>query len=235
VHQLKLAVIGRGNTRAEREADARFLLRQLETFWDGDADCGDPSDIAELHIGGVRAFGHMREFTPDDSTLWDGSAEPSLTFQTVDKRWFGEAVSTRVNSLPPTSGGLSFPAEAPFTFDSGSTSHSKSILVTGEVAAWPVFTINGPITNPAIDVLGVGKLIFAGSLFFGQRLVIDTRPWARWIMKGSSGASGMLSSVGSRLSEMSLPVGAHTVILRGHDVTGTAWLEVSVEPAYTSF
>lgn len=235
LHQLKIAVIGRGTTRAEREADVRFLVRQLEAFWEGDPNCGDAGDVAELHVGGVRAFGHMREFTPDDATLWDGSAEPSLAFQTVDKKWFGKAESTRINMVPPVSGGLAFPAEAPFAFDSGPRSRSKSILVTGEVAAWPVFALHGPITNPVIDIPGVGRLVFTGVLSFDQTLTVDTRPWARSIMKDGSGASGMLSSAGSRLSDMSLPVGAHTITLRGHDATGTAWLDASVEPAYTSF
>ncbi|QIK63195.1 hypothetical protein G7068_08295 [Leucobacter viscericola] len=235
LHQLKIAVLGGGTSQSEKEASVRSRLRELESFWDGDTECGDIEDIAELRIGEVRAFGHMREFTPDDSTLWDGSAEPSLTFQTVDKRWYGDPTVTRINMVPPVSGGLEFPAEAPFTFDSGPMVRSKSIRVTGEAAAWPVFAVHGPITNPIIDVPGVGKLILNGILASDQVVVLDTRPWARWVLKDGNGAPGMLSPAGSRMSEMALPVGAHTVILRGYDTTGTAWLDVSVEPAYTSF
>lgn len=145
-------------------------------------------------------------------------------------------------SSPMQGGGLVFPATAPFTFDSGPAVRNGSVLVAGDVATWPVFEIYGPVTNPEVEVVGVGRLVFNTTLAYDQFLRVDTRPWARWVQRGYvqnptvlSPLPGALSPSGSRLSDMALRPGAYQVLLRGYDPSGTAELGVVLNPAYTSF
>ncbi|UOQ60390.1 hypothetical protein MUN76_15380 [Leucobacter rhizosphaerae] len=163
------------------------------------------------------------------------TARAELVFEAVDDLWYGPEQVTEISFVPPVSGGLEFPAMAPFTFDSGPTVRNGAVTVEGDVAAWPVFEIQGPVDDPEIDIVGVGRLIFRTSLAWDQTLTVDTRSWARWVKRDGDALPGALSSSGARLSDVSLLPGSYTVLLRGYDTTGTAKLRVLVRPAFTSF
>ena len=231
-HELSLLVQGDGRTGPEREAALGPLLGAIERVWDAAPLRSRSNDLAYLRVGERACVGRPRTVAPDDSGRWDGVAEIGVTFEAADALWYGQEEVTVVRFVPPASGGLTFPAEAPFTFDSGPTMRNASVQVGGEVATWPVFEISGPVTNPEVDIIGVGRLIFRTTLAYDQTLRVDTRPWARWVKRDGAALPGALSPTGSRLSDVSLRPGTYQVLLRGYDPTGTAELRVSTWAAY---
>lgn len=233
--------------RVEARPDRRTLDEvwgELVAVWRGDDVRSRGGVLASLTSdSGRTVHGRPAPLKPDYSARLFGLQGAELRFECVSDLWFGEREATDIRFVSPASGGLTFPAEAPFTFDSGPVDSNGSVLVGGEVSAFPVFEILGPVTNPVVDVLGVGRLVFACDLKYDERLVVDTRPGARWVKRGVKGRPdselvafpGALSPSGARLADMGLRPGAHTIILRGYDRTATALLRVLVEPAYTSF
>lgn len=238
-HEISLAILGEGETRAEREADARRLSGELATAWNAEAVRSRTGALAELRIGERVARGRPREYTPDDDGLWDGTAEAVLKFDCVDDLWYGEPVEMSVKFAPPVGGGLRFPARAPFRFGGVAAERQAALVVEGERPAWPVFEVRGPVSDPEIDVVGVGRLLFRGVLAYDERLVVDTG--AGWVKRGFIGsealsaAPGALSASGSRLSDFALSPGSYRVLLRGFSPSGLAELRSKVSPVFSSF
>lgn len=237
-HDLSVAVLGEGSSRVEREADCRALLREISSVWSADRLRATPGMVAKLTIGDFAAYGWPRTLAPDDSGLWDGTAQVDLAFDARDDLWYGPEETTMIRFASSTGGGLRFPARAPFRFGGQPTVRNSSVLVGGVMDAAPVFEVRGPVVDPTVDIPGVGALIFNVTLAYDQRLVVDTREG--WVKRGRVGGElhafpGALSAQGARLSDIRLSPGAHNVVLRGTDSTNTAELLVMVQPAYTSF
>lgn len=218
------------------EAGAAAGLAGVAGVWRNDVGRSRAGGLARLrHPGGRSVVGRPRRLTNDSSLVERGLVTIDADFECVDDLWYGPEQVQSISFVAPVSGGLMFPAESPFTFDSGPTVRNGSVVVSGDVATWPVFEIDGPVTNPEVDVPGVGRLVFRTTLAYDQTLVVDTRPWARWVKRDGAAFPGALSASGSRLSDMALSPGAHTVLLRGYDPSGTAVLRVRTFPAFTSF
>lgn len=76
-------------------------------------------------------------------------------------------VSTR------TGGGLTFPADTPFDF-SASIGGASTVTNDGNAPAYPVVTLNGPLTNPRISNETTGKFIsLLLTVNTGETVVID--------------------------------------------------------------
>ncbi|MFF8817275.1 hypothetical protein ACF07D_04655 [Leucobacter sp. NPDC015123] len=212
------------------------VWRDLLGVWRADEIRDRPGVHASLMApSGRHVLGMPVELDPNEEYRLFDTNRAVLSFECVDDLWYGPEEQTTIRFVPPVSGGLTFPAEAPFTFDSGPAVRNASVQVTGDVSTWPVFEIKGPVTNPEVDIVGVGKLIFSVSLAYDQTLRVDTRPWARWVKRDGAAFPGALSASGARLSDVSLAPGTYQVLLRGYDPTGTAELRVSTWPAFTSF
>lgn len=224
-HTVSIATLGTADDIGE-------LAAALEVAVDRGGDLTH-GRLAELWIGDRYCLGRSRDLDADDSGLWDGTAEYAFTFAAESDLWYGEATSTRVRFSVPESGGLTFPAEAPFTFDSGPTQDNGTVRVGGDVATWPVFVIQGPVRNPVVSVRGVGELRFAIELAHDQELVVDCG--AGSILRNGVPPTGSLEARGSRLSDMRLAPGSYAVTLRGYDPSGTGFLDVQVSPAFVSF
>lgn len=216
---------------------------ELLNVWRADTVRHRHEELASLTAPSGRfTLGMPVDIDPEEEYRIFDANRASLTFEAVDDLWYGPEESTTIRFVPPATGGLTFPAEAPFTFDSGPTVRNASVQVSGELATWPVFEISGPVTNPEVDIVGVGRLVFRTTLAYDQVLRVDTRPWARWVKRASTqrpsdwaAFPGALSPSGARLSDVSLSPGTYQVLLRGYDPTGTAELRVSTWPAHTSF
>ncbi|MBL3699229.1 hypothetical protein [Leucobacter luti] len=232
-HELSLAVLGEGGTRAEREADVRSLVRALAAVWSADSLRSQSGAVAELRVGDRVARGRPRDFMPDDSGLWDGTDEPVLVFDATDDHWYGAEEATTIRFVPVFTGGLPISAEVPFVLGGGSGESSYMVTVGGDVAAWPVFELHGPIRDPFIEVVGVGRLVFTGQLAYDQTLTVNTSDG--WVKRDGAAFPGALSPAGSRLSDMALRPGSYQVFFGGYDPTGSSSLDVRVAPAFTSF
>lgn len=225
------------------QVEVRADHRPLDAVWADLLAVWRSDDVRRINGGlasltapsGRGVFGRALPAQPDYSRRLFGVIRAELAFQAVDDLWYGPAALTEVSFVPPQGGGLRFPAQAPFIFRGGPTVRNGAVHVDGDLPAWPVFEIAGPVTNPTVEVPGVGTLIFKTSLAYDQTLVVDTRPWSRSIKRDGAPVPGVLSAAGARLSDMALTPGAHVVLLKGQDATGTAKLRVHVAPSYSSF
>lgn len=233
-HALSLALLGEGVSSVEREASARVLASQLAVVWNAPAVRGRVGAVAELTVGERSAIGRPREYVPDDDGLWDGTAEAALQFAAVDDRWYGPEQVTRVQFVPEMTGGLPVPAEVPFVLGGGSGQADQIVQLGGDVEAFPVFELHGPIVDPWIDVPGVGRLVLNVTLAYDQVLTVDTRPWRQVVRRNGNPVHGVVSGAGARLSQMGMLPGSYQVIFGGYDPSGNSWLDVRVRPAYLS-
>ena len=212
------------------------VWRELFTVWRGDEVRGRGGLLAELTAhSGRRALGRPRPIAPDMKNRVVNVNRAELTFEAVDDLWYGPEEVTTIRFVPVFTGGLPVPAAVPWVLGGGSGESSYMVTVGGDVAAWPVFELHGPILDPFIEVVGVGRLVFRGQLAYDQTLTVDTRHWARWVKRNGAAFPGALSPAGSRLSDMSMRPGAYQVFFGGYDPTGTSSLDVRVSPAFTSF
>lgn len=210
------------------------VVRELLSVWRADEVRHTGGKLATLTSpDGLTAYGRPRPVAPDQQYRLFDVARAELEFDCIDDLWYGPLESTRVRFSIPESGGLTFPAEAPFTFDSGPTQRNGVVVVGGVVETMPTFVVQGPVVNPSIKVTGRGELQLSVSLAHDQSLTVDCG--SGWVTRNGSPLPGAVSPRGARLKDMALAPGSYEVVLRGYDPTGTGFLDVQVEPALTSF
>lgn len=214
------------------EAGVLSKLSPLAAAWRADSIRQTPGATATLVADTGRVtFGRPRRFAHSHAARKDGLIQVTADFATADDLWYGDEQSARVNLVPPSGGGLVAPLASPLS-TTPTSDRSTSIRVDGELPTWPVFEVAGPITNPVIEVVGLFRLGFSLSLAYDQKLVVDTRPWARSILRNGASVAGALTSSSARLSRASIPPGSHETVLRGTSATGTASLVTRWRPAY---
>jgi len=181
-------------------------------------------------------FGRPRRFAQDDTHAPEGVVLLTVDFQCVNDLAFAPVESVEsVSLVPPPSGGLVTPLAAPLT-TVAPVSVPGSVEVGGDVEAWPVVEIFGPITDPTVQVTGEWSTTLRLTIPEGDSIVLDSRPWKRTVLRGSDGASfaGAIPRTSSPLSRWGLSPGGHEVALRGTDATGTASMRFSWRDTYTS-
>lgn len=128
-----------------------------------------------------------------------------------DPRKYSPYLGSANATVPTSTGGLAFPASAPFTFG-GSASGDAVATNGGTVAAPVVLTITGPITNPQALLVDTGQsLTFGLTLGAGEQLVIDTDH--RTVLLGGTASRRNTLLAGSQW--WSLAPGVNTVRLFG--------------------
>lgn len=230
---LDMAVIGND------EPTVRGVAGALRRAWRGDEIRSLPGEVASLttmYAGRERVFyGRPRRFARVDADVAQGVILVTADFACVDDLFYSSAeTSVTVGVVPPTSGGLVAPLIAPLT-TVPPTATPEGITITGDGGAWPVITIHGPITNPAVAVTGLWSIGLSTALAFDESVTVDTRPWRRRITRDSDGASlaGTLTRSSVRLARAAIPPGTYEVTLRGIDATGTASMRFAWRDTYT--
>ncbi|TDC33463.1 hypothetical protein [Micromonospora sp. KC213] len=221
----------------DSEAEARATLAGLATAWRGDAVRHTPGAVAELrmrHAGRERVvYGRPRRFASDETEIHEGVAEVVADFAAVDDVFYAPDEDSRTVTLaPPTGGGLVAPLAAPLT-TTATSDRSAGITVGGELGAWPVLTIYGPVTNPVVEVVGQWRFELRTTLAYDRSVTVDTRPWARVILLDGGGSlAGAVTRSSPRLAAMALPPGPYELAFRGIDETGTSYLRFAWREAY---
>ncbi|MBK0418273.1 hypothetical protein JD276_04410 [Leucobacter sp. CSA1] len=211
------------------------VWRELLAVWRADGVRERPGGYATLTAdSGRTAYGLPAELDPDQQHHLYQVDRAGLEFECMDDLWYGPTENTTVRFSVPETGGLTFPAEAPFTFDSGPVQRNGVLVVGGDTLTGPRFVIHGPVLNPVVEVRGVGTLRFDVDLAYDQVLIAGTRWWERWTVRDGAPVPGVLSPQGDRLADMQLGPGSYEVVLTGYDPSGTGYLDVQVEPAFTS-
>jgi hypothetical protein len=150
-----------------------------------------------IHPLGTKRSLKLR-FVDDGDVAWDQPpgfrrwAKYGVTFVADDPFWSGDQVSSPVwgqaeSPIPFTGEDDSAPE---FYIGPASTINTASLNNTGDVAAWPVWEITGPITSASITLDG-GTIGIPFPLQTGEKLVIDTGvPRA---VSGGEDVTGMLN------------------------------------------
>lgn len=224
---------------ATNEADNLAAHAVLARAWRGDSLRRTPGAVATLamHNGGRTrvVYGRPRNFA---STLLIvpqlGYSTATATFACSDDLFYSEAeTSISVPLIPPPSGGLLAPLASPLT--TAQVVNRPGLVTTGGlVDTWPIITVHGPVTNPKVTLTGQWFMQFSTTLASDQSLTVDTRPWARTVLR-NDGASlaGSLTRDSVPLSRASVPGATSTeVVYSGTDITGTSSATVSWRDAY---
>ncbi|MFD5089317.1 hypothetical protein ACFWMR_01855 [Amycolatopsis thailandensis] len=92
------------------------------------------------------------------------------------------------------SGGLDW-ANGGLDWGSSGNGGVLSLTNPGSAPTWPVFTVVGPLVNPALTNPVTGDVIaYTGTVEAGQTLVIDTSPFTRSVALNGVDRSGLLAS-----------------------------------------
>jgi len=201
---------------------------------------GSVSQLVMNRHGQVKiAYGRPRRIEPTTGRVDSGWIPVTCDFQMSTHKFYdAEWGNNTINIAPGTvGGGFEFPLEFPAS--STITSQGEDIvLVGGNTDTWMLSYIHGPIVAPIIDVVNYYQIKTAPDFVLGQYdyLEIDPRPWARKIlMNGSVNVAGRFTQDSRRVSMQTLPPGTNQIVLRGRDVTGTAYLSTSWRNAWTTW
>lgn len=217
------------------EDDARDALALLMRSWDAPVVRSSGGSVIELvHPRGRSVFGRPRRIAPTQvNRIERGQVEVTAAFEAVSDLWFGAPGSALLSLVPPLGRGLVAPLVEPLTIQ-GVAQNASGFTVGGSSAAYPIIEFRGPITNPSLHA-GGWDLRVRGSLAWDEVLTVDTRPWKRSLSLNGRPVAGMLMPSSSRLRDVTLEPGFHSVQLRGTDITGTATALVSWREAHASF
>ena len=219
---------------------ARAAMVPLETAWDARAVRDSPRAVLPLRMRlpghqTVRVYGRPRKMTPANlRSRPDGVADYVATFQTADAVFYGDVEhSVDLSLIAAGGGGITWPVTWPVTWAPGAQ-RQDAVVNTGELPAWPVITIRGPVAQPRVAFLESGAEVRLDvSLASYMSVVLDTRPWVRSVRR-TDGASLAGAMRGDRLADMALPVGRTTVRFRGTDVSGQARCRIAWADAFSS-
>lgn len=130
-----------------RSADE--VWRDLLSVWRADEIRFEPGAQAKLVADTGRfCWGMPVEVEPNQEYRIFDTNRAVLEFEAESDLWYGAERLDRVGFVPPVSGGLTFPAVAPFVFDGDRAEGDGGVLVEGDVATWPVYEITGPVEAP---------------------------------------------------------------------------------------
>ncbi|MGW9637431.1 hypothetical protein [Nocardiopsis alba] len=220
-------------------AECLSAWQQLAAAWNNPALRSRPRAVTELRArvyGGeeVVCFGRPRALDAVATQLIRaGVVEFSADFRAVDSSFYSATPESDLilDLVTSGGGGVTWPVTWPITWGESPGQRQDALHNPGPNPVWPVITIEGPVAQPSISILGTDITVYLdATLAYDQTVTIDPRPWAGTVLR-NDGASlrGQLS--GSRLSQLQVPVGTTYISFRGTDPTGTARAVVSWQRA----
>lgn len=214
------------------ESAARELLEEIRGVWRADAIRVEAGAVASLYADSGRVtFGRPRRFAANTDNIHAGIVRITADFAVGTDLWFGDEQSATVGFVPAPGGGLIAPLSAPLA-TTESSDRSQVIDVGGRVPTWLSVTIEGPITNPVIEVGDFLRWEFRTTLAYDQTLTVDGSPWVRTILRDGAAIPGTLTPQSTRLAKSIIPPGSHEFVLRGTSQTGAARAVASWRPAF---
>lgn len=206
--------------------DARAALAALQRQWSADTVRLTPRAVTPLRFrmpgsDTVVVYGRPRRFTPAGQRTRDqGVIDLVATFRTADRLFYADTEqSISLDLVASGGGGISWPVAWPIAWAS-SGQRQDTVVNAGDAPTWPIITINGPVAQPSVELVGTGRsLRLDTTIASDQALTIDTRPWARTILRGD-GASFAGAARGAALADFQLPVGETVIAYRGTDLSG---------------
>lgn len=223
---------------APDEAGAQTAYDALHAWWTRTAIRHEPGAQSALRYARAgrqrRVYGRGRKFMPNHDLDYLGVIRVTATFDTDGVRFYDDTAETMHTTLvPPSSGGITVPFTVPFGFVNPSAGQG-TVQVGGSVPAPLTLTINGPITDPSVSVVDEFDIELSGTLAADDYVTIDPRAGTVLTRFGINWA-GRFSADSQHLPDIALSPGAHQIVLRGTDPTGTASLDATWRATYASF
>lgn len=235
------------NTRNPQ--DAKREWGELATRWDAAAVRSRPRQVVALRARTpgertVVVYGRPRslERTSSLALMKVGRIDGVATFQAADAYFYddtgpdGEGGPHSITLTLVASagdGGIVWPVTWPVVWGSQGV-RQDTVVNRGDSPSWPVITFHGPVAQPSIELVGTGRrLSLDTTLAYDRSITIDTRPWARTILR-DDGASFAGVARGASLAEFQLPVGQTVLAYRGTDLSGQSRCVIEWRNAYSS-
>lgn len=220
-------------------AASRAAIAALAAVWDARSTRYTPRAVLELRMllpgGGERAvLGRPRKFTPARlRERADGRESWVATFQTTHDGFLaGEEESVTLSLIAAGGGGITWPVTWPVVWAPGAE-RQDTVVNAGDLVAWPVITIRGPVAQPALSLVGTGlTLQLDTSLAYDQVVTVDTRPGYRTVTR-QDGASLAGSVRGASLADFFLAPGSTVIHYSGTDLSGQSSATVSWRPVFS--
>jgi len=208
------------------ELETRDNWDRLRGVWSGDEIRRRTGAVAELTSDrGRSAIGRPRKIAPTRSYLHETPPRMDLEaeYLAVDELWYGPWQSQRVGLGARGSSGIRFPIVFPMV-STPPSQRDDLFVVGGTKPTWFVGVIEGPISSPDLRVDNRLRFAFPGlTLAFDQSVTIDTRPWARSVLRNDGvSLAGVMDPTSTLLSQGRITPGQHLLTIRGVSATGSA-------------
>jgi len=234
----------------ENEHDAWATVEALQYAWDADEERKKAGEVLPLRycIAGQtrRVYGRPRRWTPSSTeTGVTGRIDIEADFVTVDQIVYEDELQfeTFPIAIPTdTTAGVVAPLVPPFSSAAGSSTTIYSITVGGTrpTPVWITFKSPYGLAGASVRVTERSKPVGAPAdyrltdwtaalrdpLGVSDEVTIDARPWITAATR-SDGSGVRVSPRVTRIHELWLPPGGHSVAFTGNDPTGTATATVS--------
>lgn len=206
--------------QVRREPGARAVLRAKRPGRDTVRMYGRPGafKVASMENVGAGYVPIVCEFDADDGYFYSDTEHTlSVPF-----------IPVQLNGLTGTLTGS--------WVNTGSGERSGQLDVGGDCPAWLGWRVNGPISNPRIEVTSRWSATLLGSIAYDTSVTVDPAPWNR-SARAASGANwaGKFSATSTRMSRMQVPPGASEVLLRGVDASGTSSLDLAWRSVWAAY
>lgn len=110
--------------------------------------------------------------------ITDTIAAYSLLVTAADPRRYSTTLQTQSTGLASITGGMSLPITLPLSITAGTASGQITLSNVGTFPTRPIFTIDGPVSDPIITVqypdTTVRQLTYSDDIALGDELVINT-------------------------------------------------------------
>lgn len=182
-----------------------------------------------------RVYGRPRKFQEAYGSIERGYAPITADFQCIDESFYDDLELTQTIGLanPPTAG-LVLPTTAPVRIQQYAAAYTN-VTIGGDKPTWPVYKIQGPVTNPAFQVDQQWTCQLLLSLNHTQWITIDTRPWRRLTLQNNTiNKSGDYTATSPVMREMKIEPGLHDIVYTGIDPTLTSTLTIGWRPAWST-
>ncbi len=158
------------------------------------------------------------------SSLVEPRTPTECRFVATDPRIYANAEQSASTGLATTSGGLDFPAAAPFVFGTGGSGSTMACPNDGTIDTPWVATFTGPLVAPTLTHVDSGKaLILSGaSLAAGETLIVSSAD-RTVLLEGTASRYAWLAGTSQWFD---LTPGANSINLTGASGAGTvsiAW------------
>ena len=222
-------------------AEALDLADTVAAVWSGDQVRDTPGEVMPLRYWMAdrwrRVYGRPRNFSPPDGGLFSklGRAEFAASFDLVDRLHYDDAEqSASADMVPTTIGGFVAPFVAPITFESPLEGYTpRGLIVGGSARVGVAVEVEGPVTDPWVEVTDQWRVQFIGTLQAGDTFTLDTRPWVRTVLRNGTPATGALAA-STMVQDVKLAPGAYEMSFGGLGASSTARATIKWRNAYYS-